>query len=135
MPTTKCGRKRYIMTNREFFNAVINTENVAEDIKAYAEAAIAKMDATNEARKNKPSKAAIENAPLLEQIYNEVLTNEAQIASAVAEAIGVSVQKANSLLRTLVAEGKAEVTEVKVPKKGTVKGYTKVVTETAEVEA
>ena len=123
------------MTNREFFNAVINTENVAEDIKAYAEAAIAKMDATNEARKNKPSKAAIENAPLLEQIYNEVLTNEAQIASAVAEAIGVSVQKANSLLRTLVAEGKAEATDIKVPKKGTVKGYTKVVTETAEVEA
>jgi hypothetical protein len=124
--TTKCERKRYIMTNREFFTAVINTENVAEDIKAYAEAAIAKMDATNEARKNKPSKAAIENAPLLEQIYNEVLTGEAQIASAVAEAIGVSVQKANSLLRTLVAEGKAEVTDVKVPKKGTVKGYTKV---------
>ena len=123
------------MTNREFFNAVINTENVAEDIKAYAEAAIAKMDATNEARKNKPSKAAIENAPLLEQIYNEVLTNEAQIASAVAEAIGVSVQKANSLLRTLVAEGKAEVTEVKVPKKGTVKGYTKVAVEATEVEA
>ena len=123
------------MTNREFFTAVINTENVAEDIKAYAEAAIAKMDATNEARKNKPSKAAIENAPLLEQIYNEVLTNEAQIASAVAEAIGVSVQKANSLLRTLVAEGKAEVEDIKVPKKGTVKGYTKVVVEATEVEA
>jgi len=123
------------MTNREFFNAVINTENVAEDVKAYAEAAIAKMDATNEARKNKPSKAAIENAPLLEQIYNEVLTGEAQIASAVAEAIGVSVQKANSLLRTLAAEGKAEATDVKVPKKGTVKGYTKVVAETVEVEA
>lgn len=123
------------MTNREFFNAVINTENVAEDVKAYAEAAIAKMDATNEARKNKPSKAAIENAPLLEQIYNEVLTGEAQIASAVAEAIGVSVQKANSLLRTLVAEGKAEATDVKVPKKGTVKGYTKVAVEATEVEA
>ena len=123
------------MTNREFFTAVINTENVAEDIKAYAEAAIAKMDATNEARKNKPSKAAIENAPLLEQIYNEVLTNEAQIASAVAEAIGVSVQKANSLLRTLVAEGKANVEDIKVPKKGTVKGYTKAVAEAAEVEA
>ena len=120
------------MTNREFFTAVINTENVAEDIKAYAEAAIAKMDATNEARKNKPSKAAIENAPLLEQIYNEVLTNEAQIASAVAEAIGVSVQKANSLLRTLVAEGKAEVTDVKVPKRGVVKGYTKAVAEAVE---
>lgn len=123
------------MTNREFFTAVINTENVAEDIKAYAEAAIAKMDATNEARKNKPSKAAIENAPLLEQIYNEVLTNEAQIASAVAEAIGVSVQKANSLLRTLVAEGKANVEDIKVPKKGTVKGYTKAVVEAVEVEA
>ena len=123
------------MTNREFFNAVINTENIAEDVKAYAEAAIAKMDATNEARKNKPSKAAIENAPLLEQIYNDILCGEAITASGVAEAIGVSVQKANSLLRTLVAEGKAEAEDIKVPKKGTVKGYTKVVAETAEVEA
>ena len=46
------------MTNREFLTAIINIENIAEDIKAEAEAKLAKLDATNEARKNKPSKKA-----------------------------------------------------------------------------
>ena len=113
------------MTNREFLTAVAAIENVPADIKEYAEAAIAKMDATNEARKNKPSKAAVENAPIMDQIFNEVLSGEAMTASAVAEAIGISVQKANALLRALVADGRAEATEVKVPKRGVQKAYTK----------
>lgn len=123
------------MTNREFLNAVSACENCSEEVREYAKAAIAKLDATNEARKNKPSKKATENAPILEQIYGEVLTNEAQTASAVAEAVGISVQKANALLRQLVDAGKATAEDVKVPKKGTIKAYTKVVAETAEVEA
>lgn len=117
------------MTNREFLTAVSACENCSEEVREYAKAAIAKMDATNEARKNKPSKKAEENAPIMDQIYNEVLNTEAQTTSAVAEAIGVSVQKANALLRALVADGRADVIEVKVPKKGTQKAYTKVVAE------
>jgi hypothetical protein len=120
------------MTNREFLTAIANMENVPAELKAEAVARIEKLDATNEARKNKPSKKATENAPILEQIYGEILTNEAQTASAVAEAAGFSVQKANALLRQLVDAGKAAVEDVKVPKKGTVKAYTKVVAETAE---
>ena len=111
------------MTNREFLTAVAAIENVPADIKEHAEAAIAKMDATNEARKNKPSKKATENAPIMEQIVNEILTSEAQTASAIAEAAGISVQKASALLRQLVADGKATVTEVKVPKRGVQKAY------------
>ena len=123
------------MTNREFLTAIVNMENVPAELKAEATARIEKLDATNEARKNKPSKKAAENAPILEQIFGEILTNEAQTASAVAEAVGISVQKANALLRQLVADGKAAVEDVKVPKKGTVKAYTKGAPETAEVEA
>ena len=111
------------MTNREFLTAVSACENCSEEVREYAKAAIAKMDATNEARKNKPSKKAEENAPILEQIANEILTAEAQTASAIAEAVGISVQKASALLRQLVADGKATVTEVKIPKKGTQKAY------------
>lgn len=111
------------MTNREFLTAVAAIENVPADVKEHAEAAIAKMDATNEARKNKPSKKATENAPIMEQIVNEILTSEAQTASAIAEAAGISVQKASALLRQIVADGKATVTEVKIPKKGTQKAY------------
>lgn len=123
------------MTNREFLTAVSACENCSEEVREYAKAAIAKMDATNEARKNKPSKKATENAPIMEQIVNEILTSEAQTASAIAEVAGISVQKASALLRQLAADGKAAVEDVKVPKKGTVKAYTKVAPETAEVEA
>ena len=111
------------MTNREFLNAVSACENCSDEVREYAQAAIAKMDATNEARKNKPSKKATENAPIMEQIVNEILTSEAQTAATIAEAAGISVQKASALLRQLVADGKATVTEVKIPKKGTQKAY------------
>lgn len=111
------------MTNREFLTAIANAENISEELKAEATARIEKLDATNEARKNKPSKKATENAPIMEQIVNEILTSEAQTASAIAEAAGISVQKASALLRQLVADGKATVTEVKIPKKGTQKAY------------
>ena len=111
------------MTNREFLTAVSACENCSDEIREYAQAAIAKMDAANEARKNKPSKKSAENAPILEQIATEILTVEAQTAATIAEAAGISTQKASALLRQLVADGKATVTEVKIPKKGTQKAY------------
>lgn len=111
------------MTNREFLIAVANLENAPQELRDEATARIAKLDATNEARKNKPSKKTTENAPIMEQIVNEILTSEAQTASAIAEAAGISVQKASALLRALVADGKATVTEVKIPKKGVQKAY------------
>ena len=111
------------MTNRDFLTAISTMENISEELKAEALARIEKIDATNEARKNKPSKKALENAPIMEQIVNEVLGTEAVTAGAVAEAVGISVQKASALLRALVAEGKATVTEVKVPKRGVQKAY------------
>lgn len=115
------------MTNREFLNAIAALENAPEELKNEATARIEKLDATNEARKNKPSKKAEENAPLIAQIYDEILGAEGITASAVAEKMGVSTQKANALLRALVAEGKATVEDVKLPKRGTVKAYTKAV--------
>ena len=117
------------MTNREFLTAIASNETLSTELVEHATAALAKMDAANEARKNKPSKKAQENAPIMEQIVNEVLTSEAQTASVVAEAVEISVQKASALLRALVAEGRAEVTEVKLPKKGTQKAYSAVTAE------
>ena len=111
------------MTNREFYNAIVNG-NVNDEVIAQAQAALDKMDAANEKRRNTPSKKAIENQPILETIVNEVLTSEPKTASDVAAEIEVSVQKASALLRALVADGKAVATDVKVPKKGTQKAYT-----------
>ena len=112
------------MTNREFLTAIANAD-IATELKEYAAERLTKLDATNEARKNKPSKKAVENAPIMEQIYNEILGDEAKPATAVAEAAGISTQKASALLRALVAEGKATVDDAKVTGKGTVKVYTK----------
>lgn len=111
------------MTNREFYNAIINA-NINDEITAYAQAAIEKMDATNEKRRNTPSKTQEANAPLYEQIVNTILTSEPKTASDVASELGVSVQKASALLRGLVADGKAVSSDVKVAKKGTQKAYT-----------
>ena len=119
-------QKEAIMTNREFLNAIANDETLATEIRDHASAEIAKMDAANEKRKNKPSKAATENAPLIAQIVDEILGTEAMTASDVAAVLGVSVQKASSLLRTIVANGQAVATEVKIPKKGTQKAYSKI---------
>ena len=109
------------MTNREFFTNIANG-TITEAEKEFALAAITKMDETNEKRKNKPSKTAIENAPVIEALTN-ALTSDPQTASDLAAQVGISTQKASSLLRQIVASGVAVSTDIKVPKKGTCKGY------------
>lgn len=111
------------MTYREFLTATANAD-ITPEITEFANAAIAKLDAQNEKRKNTPSKKATENAPLVDQIVNEILSTEPKTASDVAAILGVSVQKASMLCRAAVADGRANVTDIKVPKKGTQKGYT-----------
>ena len=110
------------MTNREFLNAIATNETLSEELRNEATARIEKMDAALTARKNKPSKKATENAPIIEQIIG-VLTTEAKTAAAIAEETGISTQKASALLRAIVADGKAESTEVKIAGKGACKGY------------
>ena len=114
------------MTNREFLTIVASIENAPAEVVEYATAAIAKLDATNEARKNKPSKAQIakqaENAALAEEIM-AVLTTEAVTEGTIAEAVGVTGPKARAVLKMLVEEGRVIKGEAKVPKKGTCKVY------------
>ena len=109
------------MTNREFYTNIANG-TVTEAEKEFALAAIAKMDETNEKRKNKPSKTAEANAPILASLTN-ALTSDPQTAADLAVAVGISTQKASSLLRQIVASGVAVASDIKVPKKGTCKGY------------
>ena len=109
------------MTNREFFTNIANG-TITDVEKEFALAAIAKMDETNEKRKNKPSKTAEANAPILASLTN-ALTSDPQTAADLAVAVGISTQKASSLLRQLVTAGVAVSTDIKVPKKGTCKGY------------
>lgn len=111
------------MTNREFYNAILSAD-LNDELKAFAEEAIAKMDARNEKRSSKPSKTALANVPVKEAIVNFLGGKENVTAADVAVGVEVSVQKASSLLRQMVADGVATVGEIKVPKKGKCKAYT-----------
>lgn len=111
------------MTNREFYEAVIKAvEN--EELKNFAKEAIEKLNHRNESRANKPNKTQIANEPIKEAIL-DALTTELTPASVIAEKVEISTQKASALCRQLVAEGKAIVNGVRVPKKGIQKGYAK----------
>lgn len=109
------------MTKREFLNVVAES-NMADEIKEYAKAQLEKMDYANEKRRNKLSKKALENLPIIEEI-EKMLTSEPQTATMIGEHVGISTQKASSLLRKVVASGFAEKVDVKVKGKGTQKGY------------
>lgn len=111
------------MTKREFYTAIMNGE-IDEQVKLFASEELEKMDAANEKRRNTLSKKAQENQPLLQQITDEILTDEPKTATDVAAVLEVSVQKASGLLRRLVEEGKAAKVDVKIKGKGTQKGYT-----------
>lgn len=110
------------MTKREFYTAIMNGE-IDEQVKLFASEELEKMDAANEKRRNTLSKKAQENLPLLQQITDEILTDEPKTATDVAAVLEVSVQKASGLLRRLVEDGKAVKVDVKIKGKGTQKGY------------
>ena len=110
------------MTKREFYTAVINGE-VNEELVAFAEAEIEKLDAENARNAAKRAEKAKENEPYFEKIL--ALVSETPIvASEVAAELEVSTSKASSLLRTMVKDGKiAEHPEKIKSGKSKVNGY------------
>lgn len=95
-----------------------------DDLITFSQTEIEKLDARNANRNSKPTKAQIENEPIKAKIV-ELLTEvgEKYVTSAIAEKVEISTQKASALCRQLVNEGKLQVEEVKVPKKGKQKAY------------
>ena len=111
------------MTQREFYNAVINGQmdgtEITDEMVDFAKSAIAKLDARNAKRSATPSKSQIANEAVKAEIV-KVLTEEPQTASEIAQKCEISTQKASSLLSRM---SDLKVTEVKVKGKGKVKGY------------
>ena len=112
------------MTRREFLEAIVNAETLEVELRDFAAGEIEKLDKALEKRRAKQSAKALANAPLIEQIKENLLSDEPLLASVAGEYLGVSVQKASALLRGMVADGIADVRDVKVLGKGIQKGYT-----------
>ena len=109
------------MTQRDYHEAV-KANNITEEVIAFADNELKKLDERNAKRAEKNAEKRKENEPLKEKIL-AMLTSEPQVTTVIAEAIGLSVPKTSPLCRELVSEGKAVAHDVKVPKKGKQKGY------------
>ena len=117
------AKKGNTMTNREFYTAIAQGA-MNDELVAFAQEAIVKMDERNAKRNSKPSKTAVENEPIKAQIVEFITKrNEFCIAGAIAEALEISTQKTSALCRQLVEAGKLSEKEVKVPKQGKRKAY------------
>ena len=118
------------MTQKEFYTAVAATEGLDATLVEYAEAAIAKIEAANEKAKAKRAEKAkerkAEDVELMVTVA-AILGDEPKTAGMVKAELEseLSVQKFSTILRAMVADGVAAVTDVKVSGKGTQRGYTK----------
>lgn len=114
------------MTNREFYNAVANAENLSDELRQFAEDAIAKLDAKNEKRRNSISPKQAENIELSQKILEYLKgVEEFTAASVIGESLGLTPSKASSLCGKLVADGKLAVEKIKSTSKsgGKINGY------------
>lgn len=112
------------MTNREFFVS-ISAGKLTDECIAHATEALSKMDATNAKRKDKPSKVQEANAPIKQALIELLTANPTTkyTENELGVALDITHNKAGSLARQLVAEGKAVSAEVKIAKVGKRKVY------------
>lgn len=115
------------MTNREFYMAIIEA-NVNDDLSAYAQEAIERLDRTNAKRREvmavKNAEKAAAKAPIREAIL-ACITDEPKTATMLIGEAGVEIkpQAVPSLVRGLVEDGTIVKTSVKVKGKGKQVGY------------
>lgn len=115
------------MTQREFYETIV-AGTMNDEMQEFAKEAIAKLDATNEARRKsaekKRAEKEAEKAPIRAALM-AVMSAEAKTATMLIEEAGLEIkpQSVPSLLKPLVEEGAVVKTDVKVTGKGTQRGY------------
>lgn len=94
------------------------------EYKDFAKAELDKLAKASESKKAKASEKSKAEYEAVKSVYAEVLSKDGvMLASQVADKVGVSVQKAQAVLKKMVAEGVVEVYDVKVAKVGARKAY------------
>ena len=111
------------MTKREFYEAVRASE-VSEEIAEFAKHELDMLDKRNAKRSSKPSAKQVENEAIKVKIVEFVTGCGGAVTSEIGAKLEISTQKASALCRQLVSEGKFDVSEIKVAKKGKQKRYT-----------
>lgn len=109
-------RKEYNLSVISILNGNIATEELRNEVIAYAESDNKKIADRNAKRASQPTKAQIANAPLIPLVLASLNAETPTLTTAVATSIGENTQKANGILGNLYNEGK--VTKVSVPVKG-----------------
>lgn len=111
-----------IMTMRAFLEGIEG--KVEGDFEKKRVELLDTLNAKNEKRKNTPTKAQKENAPIKANIV-EFVKNAGGVVlgTAIAEGLGLTKQKASALARQLAEDGIFVAENVKVKGKGEQKGY------------
>lgn len=125
------------MNAREFHTAIVGFEGISEELKAYSQNELDKLDARNAKRKATPTKTQKANEPIKANMLALVKENTTGMtAPQVAERIGegVTTQKASALLGQLANEGKLNKGKIKVKGKGEQVLYTFVKVDEVEGE-
>ena len=122
------------MTTRDLYNQIINGTEITEEMRSHCIEALEKMDSQAEARRAKAAEKAaakqVEKAPIRDALY-EVMgdAENPMTASMLIEAAGltdtVKPTSVPSLMRPLVETGMVAKVDVKIPGKGTQRGYVK----------
>jgi len=104
------------MTNRQALTLVVNG-NLTDEVKAWAEAEIAKLDKKNAKRRTAEGEIKTDNKPIADAIL-VALANGAMLSAELAKTIGQSTQKTNGVAGEMAKLGLVVKTKVKVKGKG-----------------
>lgn len=120
------------MTNREFFNNIING-NIDTATLDHAKAELSKLDERNEKRRNAVTPNDLANAEIEKQIVALLTEKGAMLSADIATDLGITASKVNGVAKIMVDKGALLSAKVKVKGKGERTQYS-LPTPTAEVE-
>ena len=109
------------LTNRQALTKVIGGE-ITDEVKAWAEGEIAKLDKKNAKRKTAEGEIKAENKPIAEAILS-ALENGSMLSADLAKSIGQTTQKTNGVAGEMWKLGMLTKSKVKVKGKGEQTAY------------
>lgn len=102
-------RKESIMTQKEFFESIMNSDVITEEMRTHAADELAKIEARAEKRKTTRNS---KNDGLKEAIFACFVGDTPMTGKEVATALNITPQKANAILKQMTEDGSLAVSQV-----------------------